>query len=298
MVRRLSTVLVVGVMAMTSIMASVGGVVAAVRDATPAAAQGCSPRLVVSKTTGLAAAGDTVTVSGSCYDVTKGVYVAFCVVPRPGAVPSPCGGGVDMSGANGLSHWISSNPPAQGVGLTTPYGPGGSFTVTMRPSSQLNASVDCRRTSCAVVTRNDHTRASDRSQDVIVPVTFAADPAPATTVAPVAAPPAPAAGPSGADAAPAPDASTTTTVAEATTPTSDTAASPPTTTPVGDDEGSGDEGGGADELAAEPVSAASGGSGGAALAVAGGVVVLAILAGGGWLALRRRGRGVEGEVAG
>lgn len=129
--------------------------------------------LTVSKSNGLDPDGEVVTVSGSGYDVEKGIYVAFCLMPPPGQVPTPCGGGVDLSGTSGSSAWISSNPPAYGVGLAQPYGEGGTFTVTMALSSLIGDTVDCRTVQCAVVTRSDHTRTSDRSQDVFVPVSFA-----------------------------------------------------------------------------------------------------------------------------
>ncbi|SNY67064.1 hypothetical protein [Paractinoplanes atraurantiacus] len=153
--------------------------------------------LSVSKTKGLKRAGETVTVSGRGYDVTKGIYVAFCVDNGAGAVPSPCGGGADMSGSSGSSAWISSNPPSYGEGLAKPYGKGGSFTVSINVS-QMIGDVDCTVKTCAIVTRNDHTRTSDRSQDVRIPVRFAAPPvanapaatraAPAQTAAPAAVP--------------------------------------------------------------------------------------------------------------
>ncbi|XVV16754.1 hypothetical protein ACQP2X_20970 [Actinoplanes sp. CA-131856] len=146
--------------------------------------------LSVSKTKGLTRAGETVTVSGSGYDVTKGIYVAFCVDNGAGVVPSPCGGGADMSGSSGSSAWISSNPPSYGEGLAKPYGKGGSFTVSIAVS-QMIGDVDCAVKACAIVTRNDHTRTSDRSQDVRIRVRFAAASAttptanaPAATVAP------------------------------------------------------------------------------------------------------------------
>lgn len=130
-------------------------------------------RLSVSKTKGLARAGQSVTVTGSGYDVTKGIYVAFCVDNGPGVLPAPCGGGADMTGASGGSAWISSNPPSYGEGLAAPYGKGGSFKVSIRVSRKIG-DVDCVVRSCAVVTRADHTRTGDRSQDVRVPVRFAA----------------------------------------------------------------------------------------------------------------------------
>jgi hypothetical protein len=149
-------------------------------------------RLNVSKTRGLSRGGETVTVKGSGYDVSKGIYVAFCVDNGAGVLPSPCGGGADMTGSSGSSAWISSNPPSYGEGLAKPYGSGGSFTVTVRVSQKIG-DVDCVVRACAIVSRADHTRTSDRSQDVRVPILFAAPATAAGGEAPAAAPTAPAA---------------------------------------------------------------------------------------------------------
>lgn len=142
--------------------------------------------LSVSQAVGLDPDGQSVTVSGAGYDETKGVYVSLCVVPPPGTTPSPCGGGVDRENTSGASAWISSNPPSYAAGVSQPYDPGGSFTVTLDVSPTINESLDCRQVRCAIVTRNDHTRGSDRSQDLLVPVTFADPTVPttATTVPP------------------------------------------------------------------------------------------------------------------
>lgn len=67
---------------------------------------------------------------------------------------------------------MSSNPPPYGKGLAVPYGTNGTFDVTIRIGSALSGAVDCAKVRCAVVSRADHTRGSDRSQDVRVPVTF------------------------------------------------------------------------------------------------------------------------------
>jgi hypothetical protein len=276
----------VGVLApLALVLASLGvGVEAATAPAVEA--QGCAPRISVSRTSGLAPGGETVSVSGSCFDVNKGIYIAFCVVPPPGAVPSPCGGGVDQSGASGLSHWISSNPPPYGEGVATPYGPGGSFAVSMTPSATLSPTVDCRRVRCAIVTRNDHTRTGDRGQDVIVPVSFASDPAPVTTptASVVIAPP---------------STEAPTTVAPETT---TTAAPETTSTTASADESSTDDGSQEDEvteLAVDTASADGGSSsGGGAVVVVVAVlvavlVVVALVGGAVWLAVHRR-RSVPG----
>ncbi|MEU4590733.1 neocarzinostatin apoprotein domain-containing protein [Micromonospora aurantiaca (nom. illeg.)] len=141
-------------------------------------------KLTVTPSTGLSRSGATVSVSGRGYDVDKGIYVAYCVDNGPGVAATPCGGGADTTGSLGASQWISSNPPAYAEGLPKPYGPGGSFSVTVKVTPTIG-DVDCTVRRCAVVTRADHTRASDRSQDVRVPVTFAAG---ATSAPPKAGP--------------------------------------------------------------------------------------------------------------
>jgi hypothetical protein len=137
-----------------------------------------------------------------------------------GAAPSPCGGGADTTGSTGASHWISSDPPSYGEGLAVPYGAGGTFRVSLTVTTRIG-DVDCTVRRCVVASRADHTRTADRSQDVRVPITFAAAAptrtgaaAPATTGAagsggagrttpPVVAPTGGAAAPTGSGAAPA-----------------------------------------------------------------------------------------------
>ncbi len=137
-----------------------------------------SPTLTVSRTSGLDPSGEKVTVTGTGYDTSKGVYVALCDTTNASSTqaPSPCIGGVDMEGEGGASVWVSSNPPPYGEGLATPYtgsGTNGGFTVELTVKGS-DEHTDClsAATDCAVVTRNDHTRSSDRGQDVFVPVTF------------------------------------------------------------------------------------------------------------------------------
>ncbi|GAA1456907.1 cell wall protein [Nocardiopsis exhalans] len=134
--------------------------------------------LTVSKTSGLDPDGESVTVTGNGYDTSKGIYVALCDTANASATqaPSPCIGGVDMDGGGGASAWVSSNPPPYGEGLATPYtgsGTNGGFTVELTVKGS-DEHTDClsAATDCAVVTRNDHTRSSDRGQDKFVPVTF------------------------------------------------------------------------------------------------------------------------------
>lgn len=127
--------------------------------------------LTVTPSRDLSSFGQTVTVRGKRFSELVGIYVGLCVLPRPGAKPTPCGGGVDQDGSSRASAWISSNPPPYGAKLAIPYKRGGSFAVTIRVSPGIG-SIDCRVTRCAVVARADHMRSNDRSWDVAVPVTF------------------------------------------------------------------------------------------------------------------------------
>ncbi|MFZ8981635.1 MAG: hypothetical protein ACO4AK_09460 [Candidatus Nanopelagicales bacterium] len=128
-------------------------------------------RLTVTPTRGLSPFGQTVKVSGRGFSELVGIYVGLCVMPRPGAKPTPCGGGVDQDGSSQASAWISSNPPPYGANLAKPYKRGGKFTVRIKVSPRIG-SFDCRVVRCAVIARADHTRANDRTWDVAVPVTF------------------------------------------------------------------------------------------------------------------------------
>jgi len=121
--------------------------------------------------------GDTVTVSGADFREDVGIYVALCVIPQEAdTAPGLCLGGVNMSGDEESSVWIASDPPAYAEGLTIPFEEGGSFEVEISVSAD-DGHTDCLDPSvapdgCAIATRADHTRESDRSADVLIPVTF------------------------------------------------------------------------------------------------------------------------------
>jgi hypothetical protein len=124
--------------------------------------------------------GTTLSVRGSGYDDTIGIYLAFCVDNGPGVAPSPCLGGVDLEGSSGRSVWISSNPPPYGIGIAHPFAPNGTFdeeiTITASDTDdEGNVVADCLDgvTRCVVTTRSDHTNAAERIADVKVPVYFA-----------------------------------------------------------------------------------------------------------------------------
>ncbi len=128
------------------------------------------PKLSVSQTTNLNPSGTSVTVRGTGFDVSKGVYVIVCSQAAPGP-QATCIGGVNIDGSSSSSVWVSSNPPNYAVGLTTPFQPDGSFTIELVIVGKSGA-LDCTVIRCGVVTRSDHLRYTDRTQDVFVPISF------------------------------------------------------------------------------------------------------------------------------
>jgi hypothetical protein len=140
--------------------------------------------LSVSQTQNLKRDGQAVTVHGSGFDESKGIYISFCRDNGPGVRPTPCFGDY-MTGESSV--WVSSNPPPYGVGLARPYQAGGSFTITLNvravntnPSS--GAVTDCSVVACVVATTLDHTQnMGDPAYINRVRLTFAAPPAPATS---------------------------------------------------------------------------------------------------------------------
>jgi opacity protein-like surface antigen len=147
------------------IAALVFAITPAAQAATVKGAQG--QLLTVSATT--AKNGSMVTVRGNRFDETVGIYLAFCVVPKKGELPTPCGGGINKAGTGESSFWISSNPPPYAVGLTDEFSPGGRFTHTVKISKKIGK-FDCTKVKCAITVRADHLRGNDRSYDMFVPV--------------------------------------------------------------------------------------------------------------------------------
>jgi iron complex transport system substrate-binding protein len=170
----LRALLAMGLVAVALVVLVIGGSrLVSTPVAAQASAEGVAGQLLtVSRTTGLDPAGEVVTVTGSGYDESKGIYVSFCVLPPPGQKPTPCAGGIDLTGSGGSTVWITSDPPAYAKGLTTPFGPGGTFEVGITVETALADGFDCRVIACAVATRADHTRSDDRTADVFVPVSF------------------------------------------------------------------------------------------------------------------------------
>ncbi|MEU9169637.1 immunoglobulin I-set domain protein [Streptomyces sp. NPDC048420] len=128
-------------------------------------------KLTVTPVNDLATEDQKLTVTGSGYEMDKGIYVALCVDNGDAELPTPCIGGVDMTGGSHSSAWISSNPPDYGEELATPYGAGGTFEVELSVDAK-DEFTDCFKARCVLATRADHTLSGDRSQDVKVPVSF------------------------------------------------------------------------------------------------------------------------------
>ncbi|GAA1948115.1 hypothetical protein [Amycolatopsis minnesotensis] len=131
--------------------------------------------LSASNATGLAPAGETITVTGAGYDPAKGYYVALCAVPEDygyGTKPSPCAGGDGQGGTSvGPSAWVTNNPI--GGSAATPIAANGTFSAKIR-IAKTGTGLDCAdpAVTCAIVSRRDHFAASDRTADVFIPVSF------------------------------------------------------------------------------------------------------------------------------
>lgn len=113
--------------------------------------------------------GSMITVNGSNFDESVGLYLAFCVVPKKGSLPTPCGGGVNKEGVSESSIWISSNPPPYAEGLTKAFLANGSFSEQVLISRKIGK-FDCTKVKCAITVRADHLRGSDRSYDLYLPI--------------------------------------------------------------------------------------------------------------------------------
>lgn len=123
--------------------------------------------LQVSSTT--AKNGSEITVTGIRFDETIGIYLAYCVVPKKGLAPTPCGGGINKSGVGDASIWISSNPPPYAAGLAKEYLAGGRFKEKVQVSKKIGK-FDCTKVKCAITIRADHLRSQDRNSDMFIPI--------------------------------------------------------------------------------------------------------------------------------
>lgn len=128
--------------------------------------------------------GDRLVVSGTGYDPARGIYVAICAIPDdPSTKPGPCLGGVPdqeavetEAGAIQFapSNWINDDWAWKLFGARSYDDRAtGTFTAYIEVPETADEHVDCREVACALYTRNDHTAAADRVQDVFIPLGFA-----------------------------------------------------------------------------------------------------------------------------
>ena len=127
--------------------------------------------------------GQHVVVSGTGYDGSRGIYVAICKVPDEGGKPGPCLGGVpDTEGEQveqgtvqwAPSNWINDDWAWKLFGARSYDDHAtGTFTAYLEVPLAADENVDCTVDACGIFTRNDHTAAADRVQDLYVPVAFA-----------------------------------------------------------------------------------------------------------------------------
>lgn len=129
--------------------------------------------------------GEEVVVTGTGFNAENGIYVGFCRIPdNPEVKPSPCLGGIPEDARAEKEHPASGARAAESVWLTDnwawrPFATGGfddgatgTFTARLLvPAPEANG-LDCRVERCGIMTRNDHTAASDRVQDLHLAIGF------------------------------------------------------------------------------------------------------------------------------
>jgi len=127
--------------------------------------------------------GDRFVVSGTGFDPARGIYVAICAIPEAGDKPGPCLGGVPEQESTdategavefGPSNWINDDWAWKLFGARS-YDDreSGTFTAYIEVPPTSDENLDCREVACALYTRNDHTAAADRVQDLYIPLGFA-----------------------------------------------------------------------------------------------------------------------------
>ncbi|RZQ59909.1 hypothetical protein [Amycolatopsis suaedae] len=166
--RRLATTTLALTATAASLLALGGTALAA-----PGSANRNGHTLSASNATGLAAAGETITVTGTGYNPQQGYYVVLCQVPEDfsyGEKPGPCAGGDGQgSGGVGPSAWVTNTPI--GGNPSYPIAADGSFTARIHVK-QVTGGLDCGVVTCAIVSRRDHWAANNRDADVFIPATF------------------------------------------------------------------------------------------------------------------------------
>ena len=129
----------------------------------------------------MVSAADRLVVSGSGFDPDRGLYVAVCRVPdEVDGKPGPCLGGVGSQEVEefdeGVVQYAASNWINEAFAWRLFGARGfddrdaGTFTAYIELPAAADENVDCTVEQCGLYTRNDHTAAGDRVQDLYVPL--------------------------------------------------------------------------------------------------------------------------------
>jgi len=128
--------------------------------------------------------GDQLVVTGDGFDGSRGLYVAVCAVPGEiDGKPGPCLGGVGSQEVEefeegvvqyAASNWINEAFAWRLFGARSFDDTAtGTFTAYIEVPPATDEGVDCTQVECGLYTRNDHTAANDRVQDLYLPLRWA-----------------------------------------------------------------------------------------------------------------------------
>jgi len=133
---------------------------------------------------GAVMAGDRLVVTGEGYDGDRGLYVAVCRVPDElDGKPGPCLGGIGSQEVEqfdegvvqyAASNWINDAFAWRLFGARNFDDTAtGAFTAYIELPAVADENVDCAVEACGLYTRNDHTAAADRVQDLYLSMRWA-----------------------------------------------------------------------------------------------------------------------------
>ena len=133
---------------------------------------------------GAVAAGDRLIVTGAGYDGERGLYVAICKVPDElDTKPGPCLGGIGSQEVEEFDEGVVQYAPSNWINEAFAWRlfgsrgfddtASGAFTAYIEVPPVTDGVVDCAAVQCGLYTRNDHTAARDRVQDLYLPLRWA-----------------------------------------------------------------------------------------------------------------------------
>lgn len=130
---------------------------------------------------GAVSAGDRLVVTGAGYDGERGLYVAVCKVPDElDGKPGPCLGGIGSQEVEEFDEGVVQYAPSNWINEAFAWRlfgsrgfddtASGAFTAYIELPPVTDGVVDCAAVQCGLYTRNDHTAAGDRVQDLYLPL--------------------------------------------------------------------------------------------------------------------------------